>query len=661
MLFRHWLRRDRLSVRRAIGRAGRGVRARWGQFERLEDRSLLAATPQLVKDINADPLSSNPHGVVTIGGTTLFTADDGVHSRELWKTDGTAAGTKMIKDIREGYYSPQEYDGDPLPASSDPNWFTSFKGKLFFSANDGIHGDELWVSDGTSDGTTLFKNINPNGNSIPKNLTVVNDTLFFTAYAGAQGISLWKSDGTADGTVLVKPILDSGGRHPDGAVNVRGTLFFVAYDNSHGWELWKSDGTEAGTSLVKDIFPGRVNDSSGSFPNSSGPRNLTAIGGRLYFTANNGTHGEELWRSDGTEAGTRLVKNITSGAQTKFGKPVNFAGTLFFYADDGVHGAELWKSNGTAASTVMVKDINSGSGSSPDQFLVVGERLYFAADDGVHGAELWRSDGTEAGTRLVKNITTGGPSKIGGLVDLNGKLHFSAVDNVHGLGLWASNGTASGTRLIADINPDAVNWTSYWFGNIANSNGTLFLTADDGVHGRELWKSDGTTQGTALVKDILTRTPSSNPANLTDVNGTLFFTASDQNRTYGLWKTSGDLAGAVFVKAITPSADLKFISFGGALYFNTSSTDGKAELWKSDGTADGTQLVKQVELRSQVLPSPATAAAASASVGNWNTVAGSVVIWNPGPSIGTTIRHLVGVGGRLYFVVRHQPGFNGFE
>jgi ELWxxDGT repeat protein len=161
-------------------------------------------------------------------------------------------------------------------------------------------------------------------------------------------------------------------------------LFFAADDGARGDELWESNGTLLGTNLVADINPG---------PASSIPSYLTNVGGTLFFKANDGTHGAELWRSGGTAQSTTLVKDINPGAASalnSYETLVNANGTIFFKATDGTHGSELWQSNGTAAGTVMVKDLNPGpNGSDPYYMTNINGTLVFSADDGVRGQELW--------------------------------------------------------------------------------------------------------------------------------------------------------------------------------------------------------------------------------------------------------------------------------
>src|SRR5205814_2156640 len=167
---------------------------------------------------------------------------------------------------------------------------------------------------------------------------------------------LWKSDGTAPGTVVIAKIGVPAGEQ----VVVGNTLFFAATDNTNGTELWKSDGTPAGTGLVKDIWPG-----SGG----SNPRDLVAFGNGIVFNAYNDQYGYEMWKSDGTGAGTVLVKDIVPGLGSSFpGLFTPFNGFLLFVASDAAPGSgtgsELWRTDGTDAGTVPVRDVKPGPASS---------------------------------------------------------------------------------------------------------------------------------------------------------------------------------------------------------------------------------------------------------------------------------------------------------
>jgi ELWxxDGT repeat protein len=328
----------------------------------------------------------------------------------------------------------------------------------------------------------LVKDINPGlASSYPLFPTNVNGTLFFAANDGSHGVELWQSNGTSSGTALVKDILPgSAGSDPSYLTNVNGTLFFQASDGSNGEELWKSDGTSSGTVLVSDINPG----SAGSDPSA-----LTNVNGTLFFEANDGSQGKELWQSNGTSSGTALLKDIDHGFFGSFPKYLtNVGGTLFFRADDGSHGTELWQSNGTSTGTALLADgfFHSSNGLYLTSYLNnVNGTLFFAANDGTPGGELWKSDGSSAGTAMVAKIN---PGSIGSypkyLTNVNGILFFSAVDQTHGRELWQSDGTSSGTVLVADINPGSPSSNP---GGLANANGTLFFAAQDGVHGYELW------------------------------------------------------------------------------------------------------------------------------------------------------------------------------
>jgi ELWxxDGT repeat protein len=486
----------------------------------LDSRTSYTSSNSSIATVSQGLVESVSRGIATI---TVRNAGKSVSVIVTVDSSNEIPMTELVKDINPG------------SGHSYPDYLTNVNGTLFFVANDGTSGGELWKSNGTAAGTVLVKDINPgSGDSQPRWLTNVNGTLFFVANDGTNGRELWKSNGTAAGTVLVKDInLGSGHSSPTSLTNVNGTLFFVANNGTTGVELWKSDGTAAGTVLVKDINPG----------SDFQPGWLTNVNGTLFFTASDGVRGIELWKSNGTAAGTVLVKDINPGSgHSSPTSLTNVNGTLFFSANDGVHGIELWKSDGTAAGTVLVKDINPGSGpSSPTSLTNVNGTLFFGANNGVTGSELWKSDGTAAGTVLVTDINPGsGPSNPSVLTNVNGTLFFTASDGVRGIELWKSNGTAAGTVLVKDINPgpgDALHSPTL---QLTNVNGTLFFRANDGATGFELWKSDGTAAGTVLVKDINPGRSDSFPIYLTNVNGTLFFSADDGTNGKELWKVGSN-------------------------------------------------------------------------------------------------------------------------
>ena len=420
--------------------------------------ALAAVGPlELLKDIQAGATGSFPSSFVVAGNTVYFVADDGVNGSELWKSDGTPAGTVLVKDIRPG------------ASGSSPAQLAMAGGTLFFRADDGVNGAELWKSDGTGAGTVMVKDINPGAvPSSPTSVTAIGNTVFFAADTAAGARELWKSDGTGPGTVTVAEISPgTGDANPRNFAVMNGTLFFVANDPVAAAELFKSDGTVEGTLLVKDIRPGNF---------SSNLTGLVVVGGTLFFWASDGTTGMELWKSDGTDAGTVRVKDITAGAGgTSFGEAVAFDGRLFFVVTDATSGSELWTSDGTEAGTTLFKEIAAGAaGSSPATLTVSGSRLFFVASDGTTGRELWASDGTPGGTALVKDINPSGGSFPASLVPINGIVYFAADDGTAGREVWRSDGTAVGTSLLAEVVPGATGGTP---SPAVLAGGRLFLTA----------------------------------------------------------------------------------------------------------------------------------------------------------------------------------------
>ena len=561
---------------------------------------------------------------------------------ELWRTDGTAAGTVLVKDINPG----ASYSLSTLGSA-----FTALGGGLLFFASDGTLGFEVWKSDGTAAGTRLVADLEPGAAGSlgdlqsgqfprPQQGIVVAGEWLFLARTTSDGWALWKTDGTAAGTELVLPIpVQASSLTPSRAagdgrsrIGLGNLLLFRADDGLTGPELWRSDGTEAGTSLVADQAP----------PSSSspGPRRFTLMGDKAYFMSS------ALWRSDGTEAGTqvvfgngdhltpmgnilffssfsphlgfggnnlyRTIDNSTPetaavgslGAQgsprsdpkglTVFAGSLLFSatgnelwkvldpnpgtdpipfdihpagmhlanasqltvlgGTLFFAADDGATGLELWKTNGTAAGTTQVADINPGPGSSMEEIydrvrgsafaVAAGGRLFFVADDGATGRELWRSDGTAAGTFRLADIRPGSASsEIAWLTAAFDRVYFVADDGVHGRELWTSDGTVAGTRMVEDVNPGSASSSAQELEYLRN---TLLFAADDGTHGLEPWVSDGTEATTSLLQDVAPGALPSSPTEFTAAGTLLYFGANDGTHGFEPWALPKTAVGSTF-------------------------------------------------------------------------------------------------------------------
>jgi ELWxxDGT repeat protein len=618
-----------------------------------------------LKDINT-VANSDPGGYYSAGVLMYFSAHNYTNSYEPWVTDGTQAGTRILKNINL-QSAPFVTDAD-----SYPGYFTLFNGYVYFSATDGLGGRELYRTDGTEAGTVLFKEINltPDGSgtpgktdgSGPDNFIVYNNTLYFTATDGTN-YGLWKTDGTTGGTSLVKVL---GGSASFFIFN--NALYFTQYDAANGSELWKTDGTAIGTGLVKDLNPGSASASPQNYfvfgsnfyfaaidavgknelwksdgtssgtsflkdinlsSGNSNPGMFTTVGSQSFFIANDGTIGAELWKTDGTSTGTSLIKDIRNGASgttvyatavlndtwiallnngsyglwksdgtangtellgnlTAYANKLTvFNNQAYFGARDVASNYELWKTDGTVTGTTKVAEINPSGSSDPDNLTVSNNTLFFTANDGTNGYAIWKTNGTQGGTTLVKNINNAsyfnGPVY---LTDLNGTLIFRAFDTQ----LWKSDGTEAGTVMIKNISGGFFVYPSY----LTKAGNYVFFSASDGTNGTELWRTDGTTAGTILVKDINTATAdaSSSPEKLININGTLYFVATDGVNGKELWKSDGTANGTVMVKncngSSTDSAIDNLINFNGTLYFTATNAAGAKKLWKTDGTQSGT-------------------------------------------------------------------------
>lgn len=614
--------------------------------------------PRLLKDINTTRLgrlSSDPAFFTDVGGRTVFIATTVRHGTELFASDGTAPGTRVLAD-RPGssypayltalgkvallsYYTGSDRelwitDGTDtgthslVPSSKfkTPMHLVRFGNRILFSAIVAGMGTELCISDGTTAGTRLLKDIVPGpGSSAPQGTVVVGNTVYFLANSTRTSIELWRTDGTAAGTLRVNVIKAK----VDGAIVqtvAMGNRVVVAI----GLQIFTSNGTAAGTISIADgqivgvtknyfcyaTFAGIdlvLWSSDGS--SRASVKLATLIRGAQQVKLNQsivtasvllfpwGPAGQrDLFRTDGTVPGTyRITPANGSGLLPLFPSGATFKGRTYFIAGAGSPtGVELWTTDGTAGGTRPFHDVYIGPDNFyPASFAVIGSRLWFSANT-IAGREPWLTDGTVGGTRMVADLnaratwsTASSMYSYDAFASAYGSTYFMSS---RPFGLWKTDGTAAGTSQVSP----AVQGS--WLG-IKSALGRLFFSANDRQHGHELWSSDGTAAGTGILKDINPGPASglySGPggtsvAGLAEYDGGLLFSGLDQLGAE-LWRTDGTTAGTVMVKDILPgtsgSRPTGFFAHGGKMIFFTeprsASGSSKPEMWKTDGTTAGT-------------------------------------------------------------------------
>jgi len=439
----------------------------------------------------------------------------------------------------------------------------TFQGLIFFVADDGTHGAELWCSNGTASGTFMVSDINPGADpSMPMGFTVFNNALYFFAYDSSNGFELRKTFfNILSGkwtTALVKDInlgIDSSADLGNQLIILNNMLYFSADDGISGTELWRSDGTQAGTERVFDLYPGTP---------SSNPLYLTIHNNSLFFKAT-GTTDEDLWKLSYSiffqNWRVYPVKDIgpSGGGVDNFtnlsGPFTRYNDELYFQAKDALHGKELWKTDGTASGTLMVKDITLGTGSSYifGEPLIFDSELYFSADNkatiGSNAFHLWKTDGTAAGTVQASHFFSGeGGTFMQG--NFNNNLYFytsvPAGDGVDTNKLWRRswNDAANSyqTILVKDfgvIDNGTIFLQLYtYYGRkkrTAIFDDVLYFSGSDPVHGSELWKIDK-QHNASLVNDLNPGTESFGPYAIIEYNSQLYFFGKGTTQGLELWR-----------------------------------------------------------------------------------------------------------------------------
>lgn len=447
--------------------------------ERLESRDLLSV--DLIADFNLNKLSSNPSALVQLGEDYLFAASSHRENYGLWRFDpNTNVSTALLEDIEIHTFARQQ-----------PFWVVENQVFLLVRVR-GDDGDrlELWASDGTTAGTRRLltdTHIKP---------LLANDEAFVFNTREA----IWRSDGTHDGTFrLIEK------RPSAGPFDLNGTIVFeVESEQSRTFELRRSDKTLTGTEVfAKDFRIGRA------------PH--VVADGRLYFALKADDQGTELWVTDGTASGTRIVRRFAPEPDGSGIDELHVAedGTVYFAAYTSAAGVELWRTRGTAPTTHLVADIAVGLESSrPHGFWSNGPTTFFAAASHSAAVEIWSTDGTSDGTRAVADIAQGtNGSSFHPMGNIGDEVVYHDGDNR----MWITDGTRERTSSLGQLSSPA-------FRPFSVADHVVYAARDPSGAGYELGVTDGTLLGTHF-QDLNPGFSSSSPSKFQEIDDKLYFIA----------------------------------------------------------------------------------------------------------------------------------------
>ncbi len=542
------------------------------------------------------------------GGLGFFVADDGVTGHELWVTDATLGGTRLVREIRPGYTTPG--------TAWDPriDQLTALGARVLFTAATKFNGngwnDQLWTSDGTAAGTIPVSYPNrdlAHADSLEilghrQGLRGPQPQAFVAARSGDYGYDLWLTDGRAEGTQR----LSQSTRREDGverssagtAAMLGDTLIYASSTRELGAELWRSDGTPEGTRLLKDIRPGlEANPAGGERGRSSFPNGFVTAGPRVYFVAQTDENGTELWSTDGTAAGTRLARDFSPGelapgqprhSDLSLDSAAELDGELLFTAPqtilrDGqpVDVASLWRTDGTDAGTRLHASeftIHAPPAAAGGKVWLLG---YNNAGSGLFVAD---ANGLRFVDQAMEPLAGAGNqvfaiNRWGNLLVVN-----AATEGITGGGTFFNSETGESHEVdrVGPLTSELSPGTPATFAAFGNQ---LFFSLDLGTIGREPWTSDGTAAGTKSLKDIhrgnlgfLYSSPR-DPVFINAGNRAYFFAQShDPKVGDACWETAGTAAstrrvtGGLFSPGANQNAPWG-AEFGGELFVSGGQLD----------------------------------------------------------------------------------------
>lgn len=548
-----------------------------------------------------------------LGDRIFFVASDGVHGNELWSSRGTPETTAQVMDLCPGSCSAfTDYDSS----------FAVAGGKIFFLAETPAHGKELFVSDGTAAGTRQIHDLCPGPCGFTAALRSEGGEVYFYGRDPAHGVELWASDGTDAGTRRLTDFapadpFESTTTPQFPSLAVLGSRVVTSgYDPQSGWEPWIFNRDGSGGELLADIHHGGEPGSDLVNPVAVGDRLLltdvladgtAAVWSTQGSAATTVKLGEmqsqllsgeprispagalaylnlgELWKTDGTPGGTARLTSLGPGREVT-SAVVSLAGQAFFAVSDSAFATELWSTDGTPAGTrprgitlpFFIHDLTA-----------IGDRLYFWGNDGQSGWEIWTADASLTGIRRLTDLDDHLGMEPPGFARSGNLVYFLLPELWGGSSLWRTDGTREGTAQVP--NPRGAGGEQKPVAFLPRTDGTLLLLTHNG-----LWRTDGTAAGTVLLRDFGTYAwmPELIPGD--GSSALVLAVSSDSVRLYGTDGTPQGTTqridfsrlGLAYVSGITRA--------GGHLFFAAGSDWDDNELWTSDGTQGTTRRFQEI-------------------------------------------------------------------
>jgi ELWxxDGT repeat protein len=491
--------------------------------------------------VAGSPLGSYPVWLGATGNTLFFIAQPAsatpAGSAALFKSDGTTAGTTQVAPI----------DGIGVLTSSAGTLFISAGTKSYFLANTTAAGQQVWVTDGTSAGTHQVTDIISTDQTYgtPILLGLIGTNLVFAQIVSNNTMQLFLTDGTAAGTST----LSNFAQNQYGAVSdskaINGRVYVALESNLACCEpdLWATDGTAAGTVRI---------DSNEGYPTFHlQPSSLQAFGQSVALLTDTENQGVQLSMVDTT---TNALTILATGSGASYGSTIAVMDRFILYLSGNANnGLQLWRSDGTLAGTAMVMNMGPGVQTSQlgqDIMMTrVGARAIFQSENAQNGPQLWSSDGTAQGTvPLIATPTPSGSGYIQPLLGVVGTHGYYAVYTGADFQLVVTDGTVAGTHVLTDAGSlDPSGLSTYPNGVTSNQ-----MAGDDTLTFLYTYHLDASGN----TKHLYAYSPQSNA--LTDLldaqlldggepmlahNGQLYFRGSDPVHSDNPWVSDGTVSG----------------------------------------------------------------------------------------------------------------------